>query len=172
MIVDVTHTGTRSALEAVEASTAPVVASHSNVLALRSNSRNLPDELIEAIAASGGVIGINGYPSFVAHSDRPTLDQFIDHIAYIDDLVGSGHVGLGLDYYDGTQADYDRFVSSGKWNPANYGPPPYHYPAGLERPNGFPRLTERLLERGFDEEAVRGILGENWLRVYGQVWGE
>jgi membrane dipeptidase len=172
MIVDVSHTGWRSSLEAVEVSGAPVVASHSNAYAVHPHPRNLPDELIAAIGESGGVIGVNGYPSFVAAGDRPTLNQFIDHIAYIDDLTGPGHVGLGIDYYDGTPEDYQSFVAAGLWSPDNYRPPPYYYPLGLERPRALPALTARLAERGYDETAIRGILGENWLRVYEQVWGE
>jgi membrane dipeptidase len=171
IVVDVTHTGVRSSLEAVEASTAPVIASHSNAWAVQENRRNLPDELIKAIAESGGVIGMNGFPSFVAPGEHPTLDQLIDHMVYIDELVGPGHVGLGIDYYEGTMDDYERLVAEGIWSPENYGPPPYRYPGALERPGGLPALTERLLERGYDEQGVRGILGENWLRVYEQVWG-
>jgi membrane dipeptidase len=171
ILVDVTHTGTRSSLEAIEVSTAPCIASHSNAAAVQPNSRNLPDELIRAIAASGGVIGMNGFPSFVHSQHRPSLDRFIDHFVYIDSLVGSGHVGIGLDYYAGGQAEYESLIAAGNWNPANYGPPPYHYPAGLETPAGLRRLTERLIERGYQDDEVIGILGENWLRVYEEVWG-
>jgi membrane dipeptidase len=170
MVVDVSHTGVRTSLEAVEASSAPVIASHSNARAVHENRRNLPDDLIRAIADSGGVIGMNGFPSFVAPGARPTLDQLIDHMVYIDELVGPGHVALGIDYYDGGRADYDAMIATGVWMADNYGPPPYHYPAGIESPSGFPALTARLLERGYSEDGVRGILGENWLRVYETVW--
>jgi membrane dipeptidase len=171
IVVDVTHTGQRSALEAIELSSAACVASHSNASAVHANPRNISDELIRAIAGSGGVVGINGFPSFVADSPRPTLDQFIDHMAHVGDLVGLEHVGLGIDYYDGTRGDYDAFIASGAWSPATYGPPPWHYPSGIESASGLVRLTERLLQRGFGEDDVRGILGGNWLRVYGDVWG-
>jgi membrane dipeptidase len=170
VVVDVSHTGERSALEAVECSSSPCIASHSNAYAVHPNRRNLSDDLIRAIAASGGVIGMNGFPSFVSESARPNLDAFIDHMIYIDELVGSGHVGLGIDYYDGTQSDYEALLAAGIWSAENYGPPPYVYPAGIERPSGLRSLTKRLLERGYDESGVRGILGENWLRVYDQVW--
>jgi membrane dipeptidase len=170
MLVDVSHTGIRSSLEAIEASTAPCIASHSNAAAVHASPRNLPDEVIKAIASSGGVIGMNGFPSFVAQHDRPTLDHFIDHIVHIDTLVGPGHIGLGIDYYEGSRADYDAALASGLWGADNYAPPPHHYPTGIERPRLLPALTRRLLERGYDEGAVRGILGENWLRVYEAVW--
>jgi membrane dipeptidase len=170
ILVDVSHTGVRSSLEAIEASSAPCVASHANAFAVHAHPRNLPDELIKAVAESGGVIGLNGYPAFVSGDVQPTLDQLIDHAVHIESLVGPGHVGLGLDYYEMARGEYDRWVAAGLWSPENYPPPPYEYPAGIERPSGLPALTARLFERGFDEEGVRGILGENWLRVYEQVW--
>lgn len=170
IVVDVSHTGVRSALEAVELSAAPVIASHSNAAAVHSSQRNLPDELIRAIASSGGTMGINGYPSFVAPDPHPTLDQFIDHMSYIADLVGCQHVALGVDYWNGTQAEYDALIASGTWHPDNYPPPPWPFPEGIDDPSGLPRLTARLLERGFEPDEVRGILGENLLRVYDKVW--
>jgi membrane dipeptidase len=170
LLIDVTHTGQRSALEAIEASTAPCIASHCNPLAVHASPRNISDELIRAVAQSGGVIGANAFPSFVASTPRPTLDQFIDHIAYMCDLVGHRHVALGLDYFAAERSEYDAFVAAGLWSPETYPPPPWHYPAGIERPTDLLLLTERLIERGFSESEVRGILGENCLRVCGQVW--
>jgi membrane dipeptidase len=170
LVIDVSHTGQRSSLEAIEQSSSPCIASHSNASGVHVSRRNLSDEVIEAIANSGGVVGMNGFPSFVAEKDRPTLDDFIDHIVYIDSLVGSGHVGLGIDYYDGNDAEYEELLASGTWSAENYRPPPYHYPMELERPSGLPALTLRLLERGYQEAEIRGILGENWLRVYQEVW--
>lgn len=170
MVVDVSHTGVRSSLEAIEVSAAPVIASHSNAAAVHPNQRNLPDDLIRAIASSGGTIGMNGWPSFVSADSRPTLDQYIDHMSYIADLVGCEHVALGVDYWNGTQAQYDKYIAEGTWHPDNYPPPPWPYPAGMEDASGFPRLTSRMLERGFGPDDVRGILGENLLRVYEKVW--
>lgn len=168
--VDVSHTGVRSSLDAIECSTAPVVASHSNAHSVHPNSRNLPDEVIRGIAASGGVIGMNGFPSFVSSAKEPTLDHYIDHMAYIGELVGIEHVAVGLDYWNGTEADYREFVESGMWNAENYPPPPWPYPAGLGDASGLPALSERLLERGFSAADVTGILGENWLRVWARIW--
>jgi membrane dipeptidase len=114
---------------------------------------------------------MNGFPSFVSTAKKPTLDQYIDHMAYIGELVGVEHVAVGLDYWNGSEADYREFVESGMWNAENYPPPPWPYPAGLGDASGLPALTERLLERGFSADDVTGILGENWLRVWSRIWG-
>lgn len=172
IVVDVSHTGHASSMEAVAASTAPCIASHSNAAAVHSSRRNLQDDLIRAIAASGGVIGVNGFPAFVADTTTPALDQYIDHMAYIADLVGPGHVGVGLDYTDRNppMAEYEQLVADGHWSRESYPPPPWHYPSGLDDASGLPNLTQRLLERGFSQQDIRGILGENWLRVFDAVW--
>ena len=172
IVVDVSHTGHASSMEAVAASTAPCIASHSNAAAVHSSRRNLQDDLIKAIAGSGGVIGVNGFPAFVADTTTPTLDQYIDHMAYIADLVGPRHVGVGLDYTDRNppMAEYEQLVADGHWSRESYPPPPWHYPSGLGDASGLPNLTQRLLERGFSQQDIRGILGENWLRVFDAVW--
>jgi membrane dipeptidase len=179
VMVDCSHTGLRTSLEAIECSAAPVVLSHSNVAALQPSARNVSDALIEAIGRSGGLVGIAGFPSMVAQSPAPTLDQFIAHIDAVVERVGIQHVGLGIDYYSGQSGvasdaeamrTYEAFVRAGLWSAA-YPPPPHRYPAGIETPRTLLNLTRRLLERGYEEAAVRKILGENWLRVMRAVWG-
>jgi len=180
VIVDCAHTGVRTSLDAIEVSTRPVVVSHGNARAIRDSVRNLPDHLIKAIGQSGGVIGVVGFPAFLGESPRPTLDHFIDHLSYIADLIGIDHVGLGIDYYAGqwpvmddaeAKRLYDKYVADGLWRPGTYPPPPHYYPAGIETPKTLPALTERLLDRGFDVESIKKVLGLNWLRVYRTVWG-
>jgi membrane dipeptidase len=135
--------------------------------------------LIRAIAQSGGVIGVVGFPGMVAKTTTPSLDQFIAHIDALVERVGIDHVGLGIDYYSGqvgvaderdAQRIYDQAVRTGLWSTA-YPPPPHHYPAGIETPRTLPNLTTRLLARGYSESDVRKVLGENWLRVMRTVWG-
>lgn len=180
VIIDCSHTGERTTMEAIELSKAPVVLSHCGVRALKDSPRNATDAQIKAIVASGGLIGVNGFPAFVSAADRPTLDEFIDHIDYVVALVGIDHVGLGIDYFRGqagvasaeeAAALYNREVATGRWDPGTYPPPPYHYPAGIETPQRLPNLTKRLLERGYAEADVHKILGGNWLRVFREVWG-
>ena len=168
MVIDISHVGERTSLEALSLATGPVVATHANARGVHDSARNLTDDQIRAIAASGGVIGLCGFPAFIAPDDPPTLEQMIDHAVYISDLVGPGHIGLGLDFAIEDEEDYDYFG----YDPRYYPRPPWTWPIGL---GGFfrdaPNITTALRRRGFDEREVRGILGENFLRVFQQVWG-
>lgn len=180
MIVDCAHTGQRTSLDAVEHSSSPVIISHANARAVHDSARNISDDLIKAVAANGGVIGTVGFPPLLVWNGQPSMDRFIDDIAYKADLVGIDHVGVGIDYYQGqwpveddaaAQARYETLVAQGHWRPEEYPPPPYKFPAGIETPATLPRLTEALIERGFAEADIRKILGLNWMRVYREVWG-
>jgi membrane dipeptidase len=179
VIVDCSHTGLRTSLDAIECSKAPVVLSHSNCRSVHPSGRNVSDELIDAVARSGGLVGVVGFPAMVASTSRPSLDQFIAHIDAIVGRVGIDHVGLGIDYYLGQSGvasdevalrDYNEAIRTGIWGAA-YPPPPHHYPAGIDTPRTLPNLTRRLLERGYGDDDVRKILGGNWLRVMRRVWG-
>jgi len=176
VIVDGSHTGRRTLLDAIDISTRPVIVSHANARTVCDNARNLDDEVIQAIAAQGGIVGMVGFPTFVRRGRRaPTLYQLIDHVDHVCQLTGSADTStIGIDYYDGmhgvatrsaADARYRDALARGIWNDANYEPPPHRYPTGIEDPRGFPNLTARLLERGYSEGDVRKILGKNWLRV-------
>ncbi|MBN9430071.1 MAG: dipeptidase [Burkholderiales bacterium] len=181
IVVDCSHTGLRTTLEAIEASERPVVFSHAGVRSVHPSPRNITDEQIKAVAATGGLVGAVAYPAFVSSAPQPTLNDFIAHIRYMVDLVGVDHVGLGLDYFTGQSpymsdeeatVRYQALVNSGRWSPAAYPPPPYRYPQGIETPDRMPNLTEGLLASGFTTQETQQILGGNWLRVFREVWGE
>ena len=181
MIVDCSHTGQQTTYDAIEHSSAPVIISHANARAVYDSPRNLPDELIKAIGDNGGTIGIVGFPGFVSGDKRPTIDQLNDHVAYMADMIGIDRVTLGIDYYTGqapyvdleaAKAAYDERIADNTWSPNAYPPPPHHYPSGIETPATMPALTEALLRRGFTEEDIRKIYGENLIRMYETVWGE
>ena len=171
--VDLSHTGIKTTLDAMDVSEKPVVFSHSLARAVRDSPRNLTDEQIRRVAEMSGVIGINGFPPFVADTTRPTLDDLLKHVDYMADLVGIDHIGIGIDFEyidESMQATslkhYNYFVKTGQWNPADYPPPPYYYPRGLDDPRSFPNLTKALLERGYNNEETKKVLGGNFMRVY------
>ena len=181
VIVDVSHTGGKSAMDTIEASSEPVIMSHANARGAIDSPRNVSDDLIKAIAANGGFVGAVGYPPFVSKKKQPTMDDMVAMIDYMVQLVGPDHVALGIDYDATThgvmpeakiEAIYKQMVASGAWNPSAYPPPPYNYPEGIELPNTLYNLTGALLARGYSEEDLAKIWGGNWMRVMDKVWGD
>jgi membrane dipeptidase len=166
MVVDCSHSGYRTTMEAMEVSSAPVVFSHSNPRALCDHPRNIRDDQIKACAATGGVIGINGVSLFLGDNDiRP--ERFVDHVAYVAELVGAEHLGLGLDYMDETDGLTETLARNQTYWPASLG---YDQSIEVMAPDTLPRITELLLERGFSQTEVEGVLGENFLKVAERVW--
>lgn len=181
VIVDCSHTGLRTTLEAIDASERPPVFSHAGIRSVHPSPRNIIDEQIKAVAARGGLVGANAYPPFVSGDKPPTLEQLMAHIKYIADLVGVDHIGLGLDYFAGQRpyvsdeqalATYKQYLDIGMWSPGAYPPPPYIYPQGVETPDKAANLTDGLLRSGFTVEEVKKIIGGNWMRVFCEVWGK
>lgn len=163
MIIDCSHTGYRTSMEAMEISQDPVIFSHSNALAMNDHPRNLRDEQIDACARTGGVVGVNGVGIFLGRNDSSTENQ-LRHLEYIAERIGPDHVGFANDYL------YDReSTSPSAWNPPHPGDVPWPEINYVE-PEQMPGLTDALLARGYEDEHVRGILGENWLRVADRVW--
>ncbi|MDT9598711.1 dipeptidase [Sphingosinicella rhizophila] len=164
MVLCLSHSGPRTAREALDYSRVPTILSHSNPLALVSHPRNASDELMKACAAKGGVIGINGIGPFLGTADD-LVPAFLRHLRYVVDLVGPHHVGLGLDYvFD--LGDFEMDVEN---NPEMHSP-------GIENafamvtPEDVPEIVEGLCGFGLTDAEVQGILGGNWLRVARQVW--
>jgi len=166
MVVDCSHSGYRTTMDAMEISSAPVVFSHSNPRALCDHPRNIRDDQIKACAATGGVIGINGISLFLGDNDiRP--ERFVDHVAYVAELVGAEHLGMGLDYFNEPDDLMETVARNQTYWPASLG---YDQSIEVMAPDTLPRITELLLERGFSQSEVEGVLGENFLKVAERVW--
>ena len=142
MVLDVSHLGEKGFWGLLEASEGPFIASHSNARAVCDHPRNLRDEQLKALAARGGVAGMNFYTQFVVGEGPATLGDLIRHMRYIADLVGPEHIGLGSDF-DGIHA----------------------WPEGLGGVQDYPTLREALVRAGFSEDEREGILGGNMRRV-------
>jgi membrane dipeptidase len=166
MLVDCSHSGHRTTMEAMDVSAAPVIFSHSNARALWDHERNIRDDQIKGCAATGGVIGVTGVGRFLGRRGA-VVEHLVEHIDYMAELVGPAHVGVGMDSVLEAKPPGQPFRGSRTYWPEA------QYPdsgTGYIDPEAFPRLTQALLDRGYGEGDVRGILGENFLRVAGLVW--
>ncbi len=173
LLIDLAHAGQRTSLDVIDFSSDPVIVSHANVRALCDNPRNLTDEQIRALAARDGVVGITAYSPFCETKPglRPTLNEVIDHIAYVADLVGVQHVGIGSDFFEGeSEVRFERFFRVRYPEVIRQYTMETVYAEGFGGVACFPRLPEGLLRRRFKEEEVRKVLGENFLRVFRKVW--
>ncbi len=188
MIIDVSHLSDEAFYDCLKYSKAPIVATHSCCRALCNHPRNMTDQMIKDLAAAGGVIQINFYSSFLDPNyskvagalcdefdeslidyqlhprckrrkeryekakealfavPRPSYKLLVDHIEHVIKLVGVKHVGLG--------SDFDGIESA---------------PDGLEDASKFGVITQELLDRGYSQEDINLILGENFLRVFNEV---
>ena len=175
MLIDLSHVGRRASLEAIEASTDPVIFSHSNARALQENPRNISDEQIRACAAKGGVIGLATFSAFVGDTyggKHPGLDAFFRHMDHLLNLVGADHVAIGTDIFlDPTDGVWWRAVTGRLYPDVSQGMTyETHNIAGFMHQADFPSVAAAMLEHGYDELTVRKILGANWQRVFSQVW--
>jgi len=187
MLVDVSHVSDKTMSDALDVSTAPIIASHSSARALSNVPRNIPDDLLQRIAKKNGVVQVNFYSVFVdaatvspqsaerdarlkaqqdvlneKYKDDPErlgeesdkleaanplpplpISKLIDHIDHIAKVAGIDHVGLGADF-DGAN----------------------DMPEGAQDVSMLPNITYELLKRGYSEQDIRKILGENFLRVF------
>jgi membrane dipeptidase len=165
MVLCCSHTGYRTSREAIAYSRNPVIFSHSNPSALHEHPRNVPDQLIKACAATGGVINLNGIGIFLGENDA-SVETFIRHVDYVAQLVGAAHVGLGLDFIFDRQELDDLILSKPELFPAD------RYGTGIRmiEPERIPEIADGLLRRGWTDTEVQGVLGANNLRVARQVW--
>jgi membrane dipeptidase len=172
------HTGERTSLDAIAISRGvPVVCTHTNIRSLNDNARCTSDRVIDAIAATGGVIGLTAVSDFHVRArgnagavPQATLDQHLDQFDYLKNRVGVDHVGLGPDFVDGMAIPYGGGINKEVMPPDMLGEP-WLYVRGFESIAELPNVARGLRARGWSEDEVNKALGGNWLRVYEKVWG-
>lgn len=166
MMIDASHAGERTALDMIELSEKPIVISHSNARAVKDHERNVSDEQIRALAARDGVIGVNSIGAFVNEDNSSGVQGLLRHIDHIVQMVGPDHVGLGLDvvFYQDFMA---KLYNSGPMmRERGYPAPPW----ADVKPEDLPGLVDGMIGLGYPEAAIKGILGENFLRVAKSNW--
>lgn len=141
---DVSHLNDAGVRDILDKCDLPPMASHSNCRALVNHPRNLSDDLLRAIFAAGGYVGVNFWPTIIG--EPANIDRIIDHIAHMYDVGGEGHVGFGSDF-DGIERK----------------------PEGVNSPADFPALLDGLRRRGFAEKDVESVAGQALLDYYKRI---
>jgi len=170
MLVDLSHCGHKTTMDAIEASKGPVAFTHANPLALAKSPRNKPDEAFKALAAKGGVAGVVRLPAWLTPRGQASVEDYLSAIDYLVELTGIDHVGLGTDFMEEIPAEI--MMASLKGISAENLQKYYSSTLveGFESPAEFPRVTEGLLSRGYSPEEVKKIIGGNWLHLFEKVW--
>jgi len=183
MAIDLSHVGHRTAMDAAGLSQRPVLLTHTNAKTVSDLPRNKKDELISAVAATGGLIGASVYGPMCWDGNPknpPKLEDFYRHLDHIVSLVGIEHVSLGTDFPAVADLDsvgaviqmtLNRYPTAISGYAAAFGNDVRtRYPADCATPAELVNVTELLLKKGWSEADILAFLGGNYLRVLDQVW--
>ncbi|NTB97201.1 membrane dipeptidase [Agrobacterium tumefaciens] len=175
VLCDLSHVGDKTTADVIARSQAPVCISHVLPRALRDVKRNKPDELFKACAEKGGIIGISLFAPGLAAGNDATVEDYLDAMAYVIDLVGEDHVGIGTDFSQERPrpGPWQLWANRDKGTArtlTEFATVKISKPKGIERIGEVPNITARMLARGWSETLVLKLLGQNWLRVLDTAW--
>lgn len=172
VLIDISHVGNVTGLDAVHASAKPIAITHGNPISFCDSPRNKPDEVIVAVAERGGIIGCTLYPLFMGGS-ATKLATFCQMMYDLAALVGLDHVAIGSDAVLGWEGDALGWMRSGRWaRPLPDEVPDFPpWPDWFRGPQDFGNLADGLDAVGFSRRELDAVLGGNWLRLFGEVFG-
>ena len=171
VIVDCSHMSKQTVLDVLKHSNTSPIFSHANPSYLTPHQRNVDDHVLEALKERQGVLCLNGVNLFLGQ-DIPTVPRFLDHLCYVVDKIGVESVGVGLDI-GFEQPELDDSLDL-QFDPEYWWPSMAGYHRGISQieylpPETWSILPQKLVNRGFNEEEVKLILGENMARIFRQV---
>lgn len=146
IVVDLAHINRQGFWDVLETATKPIVVSHANARAVCEHPRNLDDDQLRALAAAGGVVGVNLYPPFLTNASRATVDDILRHLDHLLRVAGPESVGFGLDF-DGIETT----------------------PVDLPDIAALSVLLRAIDRLGLPPPVRKGLLGGNWLRILRQI---
>jgi membrane dipeptidase len=177
--IDLSHANEAATSDVIALSSKPAVITHAGCTAIHPHPRNKSDEQLRALAARGGVVGIYDLMYLVPSPKQATLDDYMRHVVHALDVAGEDHVGVGSDVslepFD-TSADnlakwmhyVERRQTAGLAAPEEDRPP---YVEGLNTPRRMEIIADSLLRRGYPARVVEKVLGANFVRALGEIWG-
>jgi membrane dipeptidase len=174
IVVDASHCAQKTTVQAMEASSKPILVTHAFCHSLSPHIRAKTDDTIRELGRHGGVMGITGLSPYLYWPDKPAtqpdIGRFVDHVKHVVDLAGVDSVAIGLDY-DETFTPEKRAEGAKKHGPLlGTWPWPERRCKTLDDASGMPNITEGLMRAGFHDDEIRKIIGGNWLRVMAACW--
>ena len=166
MIVDLSHAGSRTTLEAIEASARPVAVTHANPRSWRATDRNVPDEVIRALNETGGMLGFSLYPHHLADGSETSFQSFCEMAARTAEVIGPSHLGIGSDLCQDQPDSVVQWMRDGRWTFATSDAVFPAQPNWFRDNRDWDGIEDGLRAAGFSAEEAAGILGENWLRFW------
>ena len=172
MLVDTSHCGDKTTLDAIAASKGPIAITHSNCRALNNHPRTKTDEAIKALGAKGGMMGITGVRNFLTAQEPTTVANIVDQIEHVAKLIGFDKVGIGsdADLYGYDDMDPKAYAQLKAGYKGSYAFRDKIDTDGFDDPQKMYNLTEEMVRRNISDENIRGVLGGNFRRLLGQVW--
>ena len=173
ILIDPSHASRQTTLDTCAASEDPVMLSHNGARELLDITRLDADEVLEAVADTGGVIGIQSAPHNVASPDHPkhTIESVMDHFQYVEELVGIDHVSFGPDTLYGDHVGLHKYMGKNYDKYPDWQEIEFDYVEGMENPTeAWHNIVRWLVREGYSDEEIRKVTGGNTLRVLETVW--
>lgn len=173
ILCDLSHVGAKTSEDVIKASKKPVAYTHCLPGALKAHPRNKSDEQLRFIVERGGFVGVTMFPPFLRRGTESTVDDYVEAIEYVIQLCGEDQVGFGTDFTQGYDRQFFEWITHDK----GYARKLTEFgeivnPAGIREIKDYPNLTAAMQKRGWKESRIRKVMGENWVRLLKEVWGE
>ena len=173
VVVDMSHSAEKSTLDAIKISSKPIAITHANPSFWFTSKRNKSNEVLKALADSGGMVGLSLYPYHLKNKSNCTLESFCEMAAKTAELIGVKHIGIGSDLCIGHPDSVVDWMRNGKWTKEkDYGEGSASNASFPKQPNwfkdarGFKNLELGLKQVGFIDTEINDILGNNWYNFY------
>ncbi len=171
MVIDMSHSGTKSTLETIDISSRPIAITHANPSSWHDVPRGKPDDVIRELAQSGGMLGFSLYTHHLRNGVDTTIEEFCEMVARTADMIGAESIGIGSDLCQNQPDSVVTWMRNGNWmkygQPATFPP----QPAWFRSNRDLPALASALGKAGFNRVDIKNIMGRNWLNFYERSFG-